>query len=112
MSEEEEAIREEEAHLGKAIGDAISIVREANTNYDLNLDRALTKRLAESLLPNPSIGTTIDLSVFIDPGDADPETIAEVLVALSNLHAAYGGSGLQFSFEGLTGEVIAHESSW
>ena len=36
------------------------------------------------------------LRLWIDPGDAPPEVVADVLRALSDLHAAAGGKGLHF----------------
>ena len=35
------------------------------------------------------------LTVYIDPGSAPPELIAELLVALSCLYVSFGGSGLE-----------------
>jgi hypothetical protein len=36
---------------------------------------------------------------FIDPGDASPDDLRELLVALSDLHRAAGGEGLTFTVE-------------
>lgn len=40
------------------------------------------------------------LPFWIDPGEAPPHVIAEVLAALSDLHEAAGGSGLDFHIDG------------
>jgi hypothetical protein len=37
--------------------------------------------------------------LWIKPGDASAQEIADVLIALSELHRAYGGSGLVFEPE-------------
>ena len=42
-------------------------------------------------LPSPSI------SLFIDPGEATSAEIAELYSALSDLHRAYGGAGLELA---------------
>lgn len=39
------------------------------------------------------------VSVYIDPGDADADDIAELFAALSDLHRAHGGFGLEISPE-------------
>jgi len=39
------------------------------------------------------------LEIYIDPGEASVETITEVLEALSDLHRAAGGLGLEFIHE-------------
>lgn len=41
-----------------------------------------------------------ELRLAIDPGNASPEVVADVLRAISNLHRAAGGSGLKFRIEG------------
>lgn len=38
----------------------------------------------------------IVLSLYVKPGSASAEEIAEVLTAFSDLYKAYGGSGLVF----------------
>jgi hypothetical protein len=40
------------------------------------------------------------LELWIDPGDASAEVVAEVLVALSELYRAEGGAGLVFTTDG------------
>jgi hypothetical protein len=39
------------------------------------------------------------LRLWMDPGDAPPELVADLLRALSDLHVAYGGSGLRYSID-------------
>lgn len=43
----------------------------------------------------------------IDPGDASAQTVADVLIALSDLHRAYGGRALHFELE--DGQFVARE---
>jgi hypothetical protein len=40
------------------------------------------------------------IDLYVDPGDASTETIQEVLAALSDLHVAAGGLGLEFKSDG------------
>jgi hypothetical protein len=47
------------------------------------------------------------LRLWLDPGDAPPEVVADVLRALSDLHMAAGGTGLQFSIDEDECHVIA-----
>lgn len=42
-------------------------------------------------------GLKDEFHLWIDPGDAPPEVISEVLSALSDLNRAYGGNGLIFA---------------
>jgi hypothetical protein len=39
------------------------------------------------------------LSLWMDPADASPEVVADVLRALSDLHVAAGGSGLHYTVD-------------
>lgn len=50
----------------------------------------------------PSNGETVTepLKIWIDPGNASPAEIADLLHALSEVHRAAGGSGLSWSIEG------------
>lgn len=41
-----------------------------------------------------------EFEFWIDPGDATPEVVAEVLTALSELYRSHGGSGFVFRTEG------------
>jgi len=43
-------------------------------------------------------GQAFDL--WIDPGDASTEDVTELLVAISELHRALGGSGLVYEMDG------------
>ena len=51
----------------------------------------------ETLEEKPHIYSAAgSLEVWVDPGDAEPEQIAELLTALSDLQRACGGVGLEF----------------
>lgn len=54
-------------------------------------------------------GPDARLGVFIDPGQASAQDVAEVLISLSELNRASGGRGLKFEGEGLN--FIAVERS-
>ena len=59
--------------------------------------------------PNPYPDQVPPIEVFIDPGEAPKEAIQAVLEALSDLHRAAGGLGLEFTVDGL--HVLAgHEA--
>ncbi len=61
------------------------------TNQALEeLGRFITKRLNES----PPI------EIYIDPGNASKETLQELFEAISDLHVAAGGLGLEFKTDG------------
>jgi hypothetical protein len=47
-----------------------------------------------------SVDGAAALDLWIDPGDAPPELIADVLAAVSELHRAYGGNGLVYHTDG------------
>lgn len=54
----------------------------------------LTKYIADD-----GAGEVEPIVFYIDPGTATPEEIAELLIALSDLHRAFGGLGLDFKVE-------------
>ncbi|MCB0771262.1 MAG: hypothetical protein KDC00_12760 [Flavobacteriales bacterium] len=47
------------------------------------------------------------LDVFIDPGTAPPEKIAELLSSLSDIYRAYCGDGINFTLDDV--RVLTHE---
>lgn len=46
-------------------------------------------------------------TIGISPGDASPEELSSLLIALSELHKASGGRGLDFDFNESTAEGVA-----
>ncbi len=47
------------------------------------------------------------IELYIDPGTATPEEIAELLIAISDLYRAFGGQGLEFKTCGGSA-MVAH----
>ena len=50
--------------------------------------------------PHPEIAQPSAIEIYLDPGNASKQTLQEVFQALSNLHLAAGGLGLEFSTDG------------
>lgn len=70
--------------------------------HDLDADLQL-----EEIREELSDGAQFHL--WIDSGDAPPEVVANVLISLSELHRAHGGTGLQYEVDA-DGVFIARES--
>ena len=64
------------------------------------------RREATQVVPGPP-----GFSLFVQPGDAPPDVVADVLAALSSLHRAAGGSGLSFEVSGDLVEAVPHEAT-
>jgi hypothetical protein len=83
------------AYLGPPVYDFLEIVK--------------MQRYAYNALPPSSYidpGDELPLSIYIDPSDAPKETIQGVLAALSDLHIAAGGLGLEFTLDGLNALAV------
>ena len=50
--------------------------------------------------PQPASAQPSAIEIYLDPGNASKETLQEVFQALSDLHLAAGGLGLEFSTDG------------
>jgi hypothetical protein len=48
---------------------------------------------------------------WIDPGSAPPEAVADILIAMSELHQALGGSGLRFEADPDHNLLVAEQHS-
>ena len=64
---------------------------------ELNAREITPARVAVNQLDLPPIP---NLELWVDPGEASADVVADVLVAISNLHRAAGGDGLVFSTDG------------
>jgi hypothetical protein len=55
----------------------------------------------------------VELRFRLDPGDAPVDVVVELLAAIDGLHRAYGGSGLDFRFDGeyLIGTAVTTETT-
>lgn len=58
------------------------------------------QRIEAGKLMASTFRENVSIDLYIDPGHASAETIQEVLTALSDLHAAAGGLGLEFKSDG------------
>jgi hypothetical protein len=54
-------------------------------------------------------GLPAEFRLWVDAGDAPPSVVADVLIALSDLHRAYGGPGLQYEVDG-DGVLVVQEA--
>lgn len=88
---------------------AVSRIEKALVS--IGLLNSENKKLLENVAISPHEGdeyqeitsipsTENEISVFIDPGDATAEDIADLYVALANYYKVVGGSGLKFTNEG------------
>ncbi len=64
------------------------------------------KRIGARLLKYTESTELDELAIFVDPGDASAEEIAEYLIELSRLYKMLGGSGIQFARDEIR-EVLA-----
>jgi hypothetical protein len=64
--------------------------------------RTALRRLREALgkAGTVEVNEPQSFDIYVDPGNASKETIQEVLEALSDLHRAAGGLGLEFKIDG------------
>lgn len=60
----------------------------------------VAKAISTDSLSEFEQGEAVALKLFVSPGKASVETISDVLNAISDLHRAAGGLGLQFSADG------------
>ena len=77
---------------------------------DAGIPRELVAAVSIEFFGQPagwrSAGEDAEFRLGVDPGDAPPEVIADVLHALGELHRAAGGGGLVFRVDGE--QVIAN----
>ena len=60
----------------------------------------LRKFMKDNGIPTDALDSEEHFPLWIDPGDAPPDVIKNLLTALSDLHRAAGGLGLEFSSDG------------
>jgi hypothetical protein len=74
--------------------------------HGIRVQEALHFMPAEGL-STERVGGGALFRLWLDPGDAPPESVADVLRALSDLHLAAGGSGLRYQVDEESSQIIA-----